>query len=400
MTDLFEVLRRRTRANARQAVDVFADQVTEYRAPAGEERARASILEFGTFLRSRTLDCAASGHGLLADDLSVIGAAGAQRAAMRLSLSAQHRVVGVHTALMVRECYEAATPADTGDLLHLVGWLGREGPRARDAYFAGYLSSVERTWPVVARCRLLARMLLADEPPAAGAASPAERHLIVVARFGTPAPLSAEERGCAVADALAGLVVPVDWTDPGECLLLVPLPDADGDDDVLPDPVRTRTLALLAPLVAAAGRPCAVGTAVGRTGRMAGGLALARRISEVAPPQREPRWLHTLTDTFVELAVAGDTPVRDWLDAVAARLAGGPDLIRTLDAFYRHDMARAATATALRIHPRTLDYRIRRAGQLTGIDATSTRGVRVFTAAVARALGGRQTGTVDEMRTQ
>ena len=46
---------------------------------------------------------------------------------------------------------------------------------------------------------------------------------------------------------------------------------------------------------------------------------------------------------------------------------------------------------ALHIHPRTLDYRLRRVREVTAIDPGSTKGVRVLTAAVARLLAGAWT---------
>ena len=49
-------------------------------------------------------------------------------------------------------------------------------------------------------------------------------------------------------------------------------------------------------------------------------------------------------------------------------------------------MNRLLAAAYLYVHPRTLDYRLRRARELTGIDPTTTRGVRTLSAAVARIL--------------
>jgi sugar diacid utilization regulator len=68
--------------------------------------------------------------------------------------------------------------------------------------------------------------------------------------------------------------------------------------------------------------------------------------------------------------------------------ATGPDLISTLEAYYRHDLSRARAAASLNIHPRTLDYRLRRAQDLTGVDPHSVQGVRVLTTAITRAAAG------------
>jgi sugar diacid utilization regulator len=137
------------------------------------------------------------------------------------------------------------------------------------------------------------------------------------------------------------------------------------------------------------GRPCANGAATGRIRALGDTVALARRISRVAPVETVPRRLHVMADVFVELGVARLPQVDEWLRGLAQRLASGPDLVATLDAFYRHDMNRLNTAGALRIHPRTLDYRFRRVRELVGMDPGSLQGVRVLSAMVARVLAGR-----------
>ncbi len=73
---------------------------------------------------------------------------------------------------------------------------------------------------------------------------------------------------------------------------------------------------------------------------------------------------------------------------MARLLAPGPDLLLTLDAYYHCDMNRALTASTLNVHPRTLDYRLRRVRDLTGLDPASTRGVRVLSTVVTRDLSG------------
>ncbi len=50
-----------------------------------------------------------------------------------------------------------------------------------------------------------------------------------------------------------------------------------------------------------------------------------------------------------------------------ARDRSGPTLRRTLDAWFAHDESAAATAAALHIHRNTLDYRLRRVEELTGL---------------------------------
>jgi sugar diacid utilization regulator len=99
-----------------------------------------------------------------------------------------------------------------------------------------------------------------------------------------------------------------------------------------------------------------------------------------------PSAVHHLTDLFAEIGAARIPPVDRWLREVADRLAAGPDLVATLDAFYRNDMVRKRTAAELGLHPRTLEYRLRRVHDLTGLDPASVRGVRVLSTTVTRVL--------------
>ncbi|MFS2081787.1 helix-turn-helix domain-containing protein, partial [Telluria sp. Tellsp99] len=53
--------------------------------------------------------------------------------------------------------------------------------------------------------------------------------------------------------------------------------------------------------------------------------------------------------------------------ACLARDRSGATLRRTLDAWFAHNESAAATAAALHIHRNTLDYRLRRVEELTGL---------------------------------
>ena len=203
---------------------------------------------------------------------------------------------------------------------------------------------------------------------------PAGQYRVIVLRV-PGATLAPRARDEILESLLSRWHVPMAWLQASELVVLYPVVDAGG---------AAQALAVVREIVAAVGRPCAVGAAVGRTGALAEPLVLARRISEVSPPEAAPTHLPTIDELFVELCVAREPRVDAWLRGIADALKDGPDLLRTLDAFYRTDMSRPEAAAALRIHPRTLDYRLRRVQQVTGIPPTSTRGVRLLTAAVAR----------------
>ena len=56
------------------------------------------------------------------------------------------------------------------------------------------------------------------------------------------------------------------------------------------------------------------------------------------------------------------------LDTLALALETRGDLRRTVATYLDHHRDRRKTATELHIHPNTLDHRLRRARELTGLD--------------------------------
>jgi hypothetical protein len=95
-----------------------------------------------------------------------------------------------------------------------------------------------------------------------------------------------------------------------------------------------------------------------------------------------PRVPTTLGDCPAELALAKD-PVAllqaaDRLDGLAANL----ESIATLEAYFQHDADRRATAGALRIQIRTLDYRLRRVEELTTLSPRRAHDSRLLVAAL------------------
>ncbi|MEO3752085.1 helix-turn-helix domain-containing protein [Streptomyces sp. B6B3] len=323
----------------------------------------------------------------------MLSAVGEERGANGMSLTSQRRILGLHSVLTLREVEEAAGPNDVDAVMRVLGWLPTNGLDAQRAYTRGFLRGQKRALPVVRRVQGLARALLADDSVAADLAdslrmAEVEHYQVLVVRMtGEPLP-EGDARSAGIAeDLLTRHQVPMTWCRTDEFVALLPVPEQG--QDAGPQAAERRALDLVRDLVEIVGRPCSVGAAVGRVGSLAGAHALARRISRVVPAEASPHRLHTLRDVFVELGVTELPQIDEWLRDLATRLASGPDLVATLDAFYRHDMNRLHTAGALHIHPRTLDYRLHRVRELAGMDPGSTRGVRTLSTVVARLLAGR-----------
>lgn len=371
---LFTLLRDRIDRNARRAVDVYTAELPDFRAAAEEEAVRSGMLDFAVLLRRREAELAADGEPFTEEDLAVLAAYGAERGRQAVSFVSHRRVLVLHSTLTLREIQEAAGPNDVDHLMHMLGWLPANGVAAQRAYTRGYLLGQKSFLPLVDRVRQLAAALLADDPCAPDLADsldlrlPAD-HLVLSVRV-PGSPIAEDERDQIVNALLRRSLLPMTWESPAEFLVLAR--------------TEEQALALATELVAAVGRPCALGAAAGRTGALGEARTLAGRVSRVSPPQSTPSHVPTMREVFVELGVTELPQVDEWLTDLGTLLSTGPDLVRTLDAFYRHDMNRLTTAAELRIHPRTLDYRLHRVRELVGMDPTSTRGVRTLSTAVTR----------------
>ncbi|MFD7712760.1 PucR family transcriptional regulator [Streptomyces sp. NPDC059786] len=434
MGSLFAELARQASANARREVDTYLREIPELGFLDADAPAMAEALEYAVWFRRRTVELAPDNGILTDDDLGYIASMGEARAAAGMSVTSRQRVLRVHTELMLREINEA-TEAQRGEsldeLMRIMAWFAPQGERGIGAYRQGFVTVLQRRLPYVEQVALLARALLTQDPAAGELARvaglPLAGHYAVTVIRVPDRPAGDRDLENEIEALAKTHEVPVTWYPArggrgGELIALIPATDDDtardgtardgtardvtaqrhastgaasdagqsgaGQED-LPEPLD-RSTGLVQDFAGALGRPCAAGTATAPLSGLADALDRARRISRAAPLRRSSARLrpHTMADVFVELAVADVPLADDWLRTVARRLEPGPDLLHTLDTYYRHDMNRGATAAALNVHPRTLDYRLRRARELTGLDPNSTHGVRALSSAVTRSLSG------------
>jgi hypothetical protein len=373
MGNLYAVLSSRAPANALRVVDTCVKELPGYQAVVADPDAYARTIEFAVFIRRRTLELVPHDHPFTGDDLASIGAIGEERGGQGMSLAVAREILALHAAATLREIHEACGPADLDDGMHLLGWLGRHSPVAQQAYTDGVLQGQKRHRPVTGEIEQSVGLALDSDPAAPTSArqrgiTVLERCQVVVIR--APGPGETDE--AAVELVWRRHRTPATWHRPGELAVLLP---ADQE---------TAALALVREVAEIIGRPCAAGTATAPMSSLAEAFDLAWLVSQAVPPQTRPDHLYTMADVFIEIGVAELPDLDQWLRDLAARLATGPDLLTTLDAYYRHDLDRSHTATALNIHPRTLDYRLQRAHELTAVDPRTVNGIRVFTTAMTR----------------
>ncbi|MGI5218477.1 PucR family transcriptional regulator [Nocardia sp. CA-290969] len=88
-----------------------------------------------------------------------------------------------------------------------------------------------------------------------------------------------------------------------------------------------------------------------------------------------PAGVYRFDDLALEYQLTRPGPGRDQLGSLLDPLDGHPELTRTLRTHIANNLNRQRTARTLHIHPNTVDYRLKRIGELTGLDANEAPGL-------------------------
>ncbi len=107
-----------------------------------------------------------------------------------------------------------------------------------------------------------------------------------------------------------------------------------------------------------------------------------------------------LDDVLLEMALFTSPFTGRHLRDLVEPLHDGPDLPQTLTVLYANDLDRGRTAEQLHLHRTTLDYRLGRIRELTGLDPVSTRGVQLLASALtASRMAGNATSDLEKEAT-
>ncbi|RDI55862.1 PucR family transcriptional regulator [Nocardia mexicana] len=108
----------------------------------------------------------------------------------------------------------------------------------------------------------------------------------------------------------------------------------------------------------------------------------------VARLHSEPA-LYRFDDLALEYQLTRPGPGREYLGSLLDPLDHHPELLDTLQTHIAHNLNRQRTARLLHVHTNTVDYRLKRIGQLTGFDPTQASGLWYLRSAlVARSYRG------------
>lgn len=159
-------------------------------------------------------------------------------------------------------------------------------------------------------------------------------------------------------------------------------PRADGAVALVPSGDVGRLRKVVQEVARAAGAPVHVGVAPAVPDEVAAAAVVAADVAEVAAATGRPGGAYELAEVALDFQLRQQGPARAVLAARLDPLDERPDLAGTLQAFVASGLNRRRTATALAVHANTVDNRLRRVADLTGLDPTDPADVPTIRAAL------------------
>lgn len=146
---------------------------------------------------------------------------------------------------------------------------------------------------------------------------------------------------------------------------------------------RERLTRLVEQLGLMCGAELLVAAAAAAPDGVADAARMVGEVRRVAEASGRGPGLYLLDDVLLEYQLSRPSPARDGLAALLGPLAGRPELLDTLRTFLACGLDRRRAAARLQVHPNTVDYRLRRATELTGLDAARGADLLTLHAALA-----------------
>ncbi|HIW62215.1 MAG TPA: helix-turn-helix domain-containing protein [Candidatus Stackebrandtia excrementipullorum] len=372
---LHAVVRSQVAPLAKKLTKLIATQVDTYRRMDEDSLNRdiVALVEYNLFMLANTFEKSAAPT---VDELVMLRAAAGRGAhdnhPLEDILAAYHLGGRVATA----EIFSGADPTDYGDIVAAYTLLLDYNQVVSAVVCAGYSTAREsmRSQEQDARHTVVSALLDGDRPMQAGALAGVRlaSHYLVLTTAIDPHP---DELGDNTAGVRAGRskldrirqllegqtsepVLTV--LDPGGGLILFP-----ANESAMEWPEAEK-------LVDAMGR--AAGSGVWAAGELAditdvaASARLTQEVLEVVRAFGHAPGLYRLSDVLLEYQLTRPSKAVDELAGLLDPLRDNPDLLHTLQVYLANNLDRRRTAAILHIHPNTVDYRLRRTGQLTGLD--------------------------------
>ncbi|NRQ40278.1 helix-turn-helix domain-containing protein [Nonomuraea sp. NN258] len=172
-------------------------------------------------------------------------------------------------------------------------------------------------------------------------------------------------------------------------LVFLPLTGEAGPARDGRDPERCAMDELVAAAGRAAGVPVTAAAEFALAADVPAAAKLAEEVLEVVRLFELPPGVYRLADVLLEYQLTRSSEATAVLAGLLDPLLDNPDLLRTLTAYLDTGLDRRRTAELLHVHPNTVDYRLRRAASLTGLDPMDSAHLQRIGAALAarRRLG-------------
>jgi hypothetical protein len=379
---------------ARQMIDSFVGEIPLY-AVLPREQLEGEILEITTANLRLFFSTLRDGRPLASEELAEIRMSAARRAEERVPLEAVLTAYHVGGRIGWQALVDGATDPEDMDALIAAGTpVLRYVQQVTAAVAAAYLEEQQTIYGEERDARRsLASALLAGEPSdslAARLGTPvAEAYLVVALRL-DPHPDEADKGvGGAVAarrkvrrvqsllDEMAGEPV-LSLLEPSGGLVFLPTTLDDAAE------LAERLPGFVANLHDVAGADTYAGGAVAAGAKdVPRATAQAQDVLRLAGRLQRPPGGYLLRDVLLEYQLTRPSDAVVELTRLLDPIDRNPDLPHTLEVYLAHDLDRRRAAAALHVHPNTLDYRLRRIVELTGLDPSTARGLQLLAAAVA-----------------
>ena len=383
---------------ARRMVETFVEEIPLYALLPREQLdgeilgiTEANLRMFFTTLRED--------RPMTTEEMAGIRTSAARRAEERVPLDAVLTAYHVGGRIGWQALVDGAAPEDTDALIAAGARVLAYVQQVSAAVAAAYLEEQQTIHGEERDARrALASALLTGEPSDALAArlgAPvAPAYLVVAIRLGTHADEQDSGGGGSIAarrKVRRAQTALDDWAGHPVLGLLEPT----GGAVLLPSTAELvheladRLGALVEQLAAVAAVEVYAGAAAAHgTADIPRAAGQAQDVVRLARQLEQPPGGYLLRDVLLEYQLTRPSDAQPELSHLLDPLDRNPDLPHTLEIYLGHDLDRRRTAAALHVHPNTLDYRLRRIVELTGLDPSTSRGLQLLGAALAaRRLG-------------
>ena len=329
------------------------------------------------------------------DELAEFRVSAARRAEERVPLDAVLVAYHIGARIGWEALRRAAAPDETGQLFDVVDGLHRYIQAVTGAVATAYLEEQQAIYGEErdARRRSLTQALLTGGPTEELLSrlhmALAEQYVVLALTL-DPHP---DELAGGVTGPVAGrrkvrrVQARLDAAAGGPVLGLL---EPSGGAVLLPCPVEREQVVLggLPRLLhdletAAGGKVCAAASDPVVVGDVATAASRAGEVLRLAAQLDRPPGLYRLADVLLEYQLTRPSDALPVLAGLLDPLERNPDLLLTVETYLAEDLDRRRTASALHVHPNTLDYRLRRIVELTRLEPSTAKGLQLIGAALA-----------------